>query len=680
MSDDRAQARGALADVLGATDLQALIVDRAGRIIHATPRMDEVFAEPGGSLVHAPFDSVFSPRNPQWFSSDIRKNAAAGCWTGDAVLRKHDGSECWAHMQACRLPGSASSAANLLIIVEDVTERVELTDALMRRTQELYDRNWELEIVGKVGRLLLANTDLDSRLNYVLREAARSIGVDGALLLINDRHTQDLVCRAACGHTRAGMMVGFRIGPDQESLARHTVRSRRTQVATDLSTEPHVIKELTDAYGVKSILSVPIVANDEAFGAMVLCSMRPRSFAPEEVALVEIITNYAAFAVYNAFLGEDIVLSRANWQRTLDAIEDLAAVVDPLGTIITVNEAMARLLGSSVPNLVGQDCSELHPEIDSRLLANLVEGGKAQSFGDITIGGEICEGSAFPLIDGAGRVDSIVFYGKIITSERRLRDEFRKASRLASVGELLAGTAHSFGNVLMAIQGTLEAARNAPSEDNADKIVQALAHAAKGAEIVRRLLSFSRGVEEAPGRVSLSDVVEAALGLCKAHPSAKQRTITSLIPPDLPCVEARPGPLQEVILNLVLNSLQATDPGGEVRIEAEVIAPRIAAAAIPPGMDVRRDDVDDPSGDVRECAYLRITDTGCGMSAETIDRIFEPFFSTKGGTGLGLSTSAAAIHRMGGTITVESEPSKGTTFTIRLNLKDRKPAEQPKAA
>ena len=647
-------------DALLAAGLQAIVVDWAGRIAGATPRMDEVFAGPGNSLVSRLFDSLFSLRNPPWLSSQIRKRAAECSWTGDVVLRKCDNSECWAHLQAHRLPDATPSAVRLLVIVEDVTERVELADMLLRRAQELYDRNWELELIGRIGRLLLANTDLESALNGVLREVVRSVRADGGLIFVKDRHTDRLVCRAVCGATAPRSLLGFSVGPEEACLTTETVRTRTTQMAPDVTKDPRVAQQLAAGCRVRSLLSVPITAGDKSFGALLVGRHRVGLFADEEVRLVEVITNHAAFAIYNSFLGEDVALSRAYWQRTFDAIDDLLAVVDRDGTIVRVNEPLARLLGRSAPELVGEECSMLHDKLDPKAVRELADAGRPVFFGDQEFCGEICEASAFPLTDASGRVEAIVFHGKIKTSERRLHDEFRRASRLASVGELLAGAAHSFGNVLTAIKCTLGSARSAlrdsaGPQDPGRRIDDALEHAARGSEIVRRLLNFSRGTEEPPSAVSLAEVVDAALALSTAHPAAKQRTITNLVPRDLPHVQANQGPLQEVVLNLLLNALQATEPGGEVRIEAEA----------------RPED---------GIVCLRVSDNGPGIPAHLIDRIFEPFFSTKGGTGLGLATSAAAVHRMGGTITVDSEPGKGAVFTVRLNLRDPHAARQADAA
>ena len=102
------------------------------------------------------------------------------------------------------------------------------------------------------------------------------------------------------------------------------------------------------------------------------------------------------------------------------------------------------------------------------------------------------------------------------------------------------------------------------------KIDAATAQVERGSDLVHRLMEFSRGGEAITSRVNLREPVESILELCRAHPAAKQRTINNLIPDHIPSVTAHTGSLQEIVLNLVLNALQATDPGGEIRIEAEV--------------------------------------------------------------------------------------------------------------
>lgn len=544
MPDDAPQPHALIWDVFSEMDIQAVLVDPLGRIVYANPRARALLGVPPGSPAPPTLSSVLSPRNPEWLSREIRKSGARGGWSGDAVFTRLDGTERWIHVQASRLPCLTASDGDVLLLLEDVSERVEIANALMWRAEELYDRNWELEVIGSVVKLMIASSDLESRLMAMLSQAARSVDADGGLVFIKRRDSDNLECRCGYGLGLDRLAVGTAVGPNDVSLAAHTVRMGRTQVVPDVSAEPHALRGLAAQFGIWSALSVPITVNDQAFGALMLGSAkRHRQFAPREIKLVEIIADHASSAICNALLSDDI----------------------------------------------------------------------------------------------------------------------HRSARLASVGELLSGAAHSFGNVLMAIQGTLEAAKRAlgvpeDSAEAATRLDQAQQHVANGSEIIHRLLSFSRGAGGGLGRVSLRQVTVAALDLCREHPAARRRTIENLTPVDTPRVRAQPGPLQEVILNLVLNALQATGEGGRVTIDSRVL--------------------EDPG-----CVALRVTDDGCGMSPDTLAHAFEPFFSTKGGTGLGLPASAAAVHRMGGAITVESAVGEGTTFTVRLKIVgEDKAAQEPLAA
>lgn len=246
-------------------------------------------------------------------------------------------------------------------------------------------------------------------------------------------------------------------------------------------------------------------------------------------------------------------------------------------------------------------------------------------------------------------IASAVANAILCEGEQKYDEEINKASHMASVGEMLAGAAHSFGNVLMALKGSILLAREAISsgESKKDAIVRldrAMQQIQCGTDVVYRILNLSRGVKSGPIRgINPERIVETVLALCRTHPLSKGKTITNLVPPDMSSVMAHEGFLQEVILNLALNALHAVRIGGEVRIEAEVF---------------------EADGYVD----LRVIDNGCGIDPLDMERIFEPFYSTKGGTGLGLSSSAEMVHRMGGAITVESELDKGTVFTVRLAL------------
>ncbi|MGQ9455341.1 MAG: ATP-binding protein [Armatimonadota bacterium] len=636
-----------LRSILGSMDIQAMILDSQGRILYATPQVEDEYAPDNGSLVSSLFDSILSPRNPEWLGARIRRDAAKGSWTGDLVLKKNNGTSSWSHMRVIKLPSDAESP-EFLVLVEDITERFETSELLISRLEQLYSRNQELESLVTIGKLLIFNNeDLDSQIHGVLRETIRCANADVGAFYVVDRRSGALVCKAACGHPNAADFVGYTLHPDQESLAQHAIRTCRVQMSNDLENDPHVPKEVVNSYGIKCALCLPVIASDEAFGAIALCRFSHRPFSKHEVSLAEVVANHAALALRNIFLGQDLALSHACWQYTFDSIDDVVAVVDRSGVILRVNAPFARLLGVPVSCLVGANVSGLRLGLNRRSISKLLDTSRPRSLGEKIIGREICEFTAFPLADATSSLEGVVLRGRIVTRERSLEESLDKACHLAVVGELLAGAAHSFGDVVTAIMGALTTSYCGREDEVSHRIERALGHAKKGEQIVRRLLSLSRGVEEPLRRVSLSEVARDAVNLCCSHPIAKQRRIVNLVHGGTPEVEARFGQLEEVVINLLLNALRATGPGGEVRLESD----------------------HDP---VKNQVLLKVIDNGPGMSQEVTERIFEPFFSTTDGTGVGLSYSACAIRRMGGSITATSVPGCGTTFTISLNAWRRK--------
>jgi signal transduction histidine kinase len=169
------------------------------------------------------------------------------------------------------------------------------------------------------------------------------------------------------------------------------------------------------------------------------------------------------------------------------------------------------------------------------------------------------------------------------------------------------------------------------------------------ATITRRLLSFTRHIEVNNKPLNLEEVIRDVLGFLGKEAEYRTITVSASVPEDIPQIESDPGRLQEVLLNVINNSLAAVEDGGRIDITAS-----------------REDE---------ERVSVAIADNGCGIPASDLHRVFEPFFSTKtskGGTGLGLSITSGLVQELGGTISVQSKVGKGTTFTIVLPVKTRK--------
>ncbi len=234
----------------------------------------------------------------------------------------------------------------------------------------------------------------------------------------------------------------------------------------------------------------------------------------------------------------------------------------------------------------------------------------------------------------------------------RLRDELsrsvglvQRANRLASVGILTAGLAHEMRNPLVALRtfAQLLPQRWEDGEFRREFSDVVLSELDRLARLMNDLLLFARNQSTSFEESTVDDVLATVVPLLRAHAVDKQITVEVDVDAPSPRITANVSQLRQVLMNLGLNALQATPPGGRVRIDA-----RGAVGDSP-------------------LAIFRVSDTGPGIAPEHVPHIFDPFFTTRPeGTGLGLPISREIIERHGGTLTVESAPGAGATFAIEL--------------
>ncbi|HPT99739.1 MAG TPA: ATP-binding protein [Armatimonadota bacterium] len=379
-------------------------------------------------------------------------------------------------------------------------------------------------------------------------------------------------------------------------------------------------------------------------------------------------------------LFERVAGARREWMACFDAITDWVFVKARDLSIMKANRAAASIFGRIPQQLIGHTCQELFQTdempADEAVVLQTFQTGQPQSVDVDTmpVPGEF-HVATYPLRDESGHVVAVVEYVRDVTEQKAMQRQLLQSARLAAVGELAAGVAHNFGNILMGVGGSLEVMLlMAEKEGFSPRIVERMQmmhrELMRGDNIVKRLLSFARGAAPSTRPVSPSEVMEGVVTLCQAHPLSKGAKVTWRVDEGTPCILADPSQLREVLMNLVLNALQATAKGGTVSLNAraEECDPDLERAQKPPQGASRL--VVGSSTFRGRGVSLTVADTGCGIPEEDMPRIFMPFFSRRlggtQGTGLGLCVSLNMVDAMGGRICIESTVGQGTTFTIRL--------------
>jgi len=352
-------------------------------------------------------------------------------------------------------------------------------------------------------------------------------------------------------------------------------------------------------------------------------------------------------------LARSLLETRSMHHNILDSLGDGIITIDAQHCISYVNPAACGLLGYRAEEVVGKPYLTLfRPEANfSSLLIDTLQSGREHRAIELQF--PLAQrtltilSSTSRLYDGRGELLGAVGVIRDISENRALQGQVARASQLAAIGEMSASIAHELRTPLTSIRGFVQYLQgsNDPAEwkeygDIIIREVDALNRIATG------LLDLARPQPLNPLPTDLNRLVEESL-LLVAKPSGKQITFNCQLAPDLPLLELDKGQIKQVVLNLLINAIQAIDSQGEINVETALEA---------------------------DCVLLTIRDTGCGIAPADLARIFDPFFSSKpSGTGLGLPVAQRIVERHHGRLDLSSQPGQGTIAHLRLPIPDMKP-------
>ncbi len=353
--------------------------------------------------------------------------------------------------------------------------------------------------------------------------------------------------------------------------------------------------------------------------------------------------------------------------QLLDKARDAILAHDMDGCIVYWNKGAERLTGWSKEEILGErthTCLYDPDEEDKirRCQETMMQEGEWT--GELHMrtkdDDELVVESRWTLVrDANGAPDQVLVINTDITERKRLESQFLRSQRMESIGRLVGGIAHDLGNLLMPITLGVKVLRRR-LEQTDEKISQVLnmiqKSAERGGNMVEQVLAFARGVEGERVALQLGSIVEEIQDITdETFPESIE--VRTALAEDLPQVVGDATQIQQVLMNLCVNARDAMPDGGTLSIEAQPVELTEADA--------------ERNIDAEPGSYLciRVQDTGEGMPEDVMDKIFEPFFSTKEegeGTGLGLSTAYSIVQSHDGFIDVDSEEGEGTTFWVYL--------------
>ncbi len=362
----------------------------------------------------------------------------------------------------------------------------------------------------------------------------------------------------------------------------------------------------------------------------------------------------------------DLARSEENYRQLFEQATDAIFLCAADGRLIDVNQNTVGLTGFTREELLRRDAFDVIAAGDHDYLRHCLQelrqqGTRFSVYRFNRKDGSIFHGETSTKLLPDGRllamVRDITEQRQAAEHSRKLEEELRQAQKLQAIGTLAGGIAHDFNNILAAILGNAQLLQLmlAPGDEGQGKVSQILVASNRAKDLVRQILMFSRQQEQEKRVLQLAPLVTEAAKLIEVNlPPAVRLEVTA--PRDLPTVQADPTQMHQIVVNLCTNALHAMrEGGGTLKVSLSAVSLPAQSSQSMPGL---------PPG---RYVCLKVSDTGHGMNAAVLQRIYEPFFTTKpvgDGTGLGLAVVHGIVQSHNGGISVSSEPGRGTTFSL----------------
>jgi two-component system cell cycle sensor histidine kinase/response regulator CckA len=587
------------------------------------------------------------------------------------IIRK-DGAERVMQVRSRIILDAAGRTCKILGTNQDITEQKE-AEMHIRHLNRVY------AVLSAINKNIVHEKDPQSMLKEACRIAVDKGGFRMAWVGMFDPTSQKV--RPV---TSAGVVDGYLdlVDIDLRDKARSGGPSGRAFLSgehvtcSDIENDPQLAPWREEALkrGYRSSACFPIKTGGRITGIFTLYSGETGFFNEEELQLLDELAMDIGFAL-EVSEGEakrrqaeqELRWRTAFFEAQVHSAIDGILVVDSDGKQILQNQRMRELWKIPLPIADDPDDSRQvqfvlgqvkEPQAFAEKVAHLYA-HPDESSSDVI---ELVDGTVLERYSSPVRGSDGTYYGRVwtfhdITERKKLEQQFLRAQRMESIGTLASGVAHDLNNILTPIMISAPVLRMKIPEESRDKIIDTIEmSAARGAQIVKQVLTFGRGLEGEKHPLQVAMLIQEMEKMIRST-FPKDITVESVVEPHLWLVLGDATQLHQVLLNLCVNARDAMPGGGTLRLSAANLNIDASYASMLPESS--------PGPHV----VLEVSDTGSGIPPEIMERIFDPFFTTKGvgkGTGLGLSTVHGIVKNHGGFLKVMSEPDKGTTFQIYL--------------
>ena len=517
---------------------------------------------------------------------------------------------------------------------------------LYQRTRARLD---ELSALHEISVAATSTLDLQEILDRIVGALHNTMGFSNLAVMLIDEEENKLKITAGVGYEPD---LVERVEPTLgEGITGWVALAGLPQNVPDVSLDPRYIMA---EESIRSEACVPLAVGNMVIGVLNVESDQVAAFSGDTVRFLSTLAGQVAVVIENARLFQKAAAGEKDWEDTFKAITDGIAIYDEEFRILRANPAMAGILERPLEELIGRRCFEIFSYCEGPTSPSCPHRQAMRTREPTSIEMEEPELRktlhvfSFPIFDTEGDFKGTVHTVRDITKDKALRSQLLQTEKLAAIGELVSGVAHELNNPLTSVMGYAQLLQAADVSPEIREDLQTICQEAqRSARIIENLLTFARKETAEKRYADINHVLRATLELRSYQFKVDNVQLVKELDEHLPWTMVAPQQLQQVFLNLLNNAHQAM-----------MESPR-------PRRLVVRSETDD------KVIRIKVIDNGPGIPQDALGKIFDPFFTTKDvgqGTGLGLSIAFGIVQEHGGRIWAESQPEKGSVFTIELPI------------